>query len=134
MYVGKSLTYDGFNVCANLNDFFSNHFAILGNTGSGKSCGVSRILQNLFYHNDDKMPVNAHLVLFDVYGEYKPALDRINLTKYCRCKHITTDVRDTVNSDIVKIPPYYLEVDDLALLLNVDSPSQIPIIEKALKN
>ena len=31
------------------NDFFSNHFAILGNSGSGKSCGVARILQNVFH-------------------------------------------------------------------------------------
>lgn len=132
LYVGKSLIYDGFNVSANIDNFFSNHFAIIGNTGSGKSCSVARLFQNLYYRQK-YVPINSNIVLFDVYGEYKPALDRINQTKYCRCKHITTDVRDTVNSDIVKIPPYYLEVDDLALLLNVDSPSQIPIIEKALK-
>lgn len=132
LYVGKSLIYDGFNVSANIDNFFSNHFAIIGNTGSGKSCSVARLFQNLYYRQK-YVPINSNIVLFDVYGEYKPALDRINQTKYCRCKHVTTDVRDTVNSDIVKIPPYYLEVDDLALLLNVDSPSQIPIIEKALK-
>lgn len=132
LYVGKSLIYDGFNVSANIDNFFSNHFAIIGNTGSGKSCSVARLFQNLYYRQK-YVPINSNIVLFDVYGEYKPALDRINQTKYCRCKHITTDVRDTVNSDIVKIPPYYLEVDDLALLLNVDTPSQIPIIEKALK-
>lgn len=132
LYVGKSLIYDGFNVSANIDNFFSNHFAIIGNTGSGKSCSVARLFQNLYYRQK-YVPINSNIVLFDVYGEYKPALDRINQTKYCRCKHVTTDVRDTVNSDIVKIPPYYLEVDDLALLLNVDTPSQIPIIEKALK-
>lgn len=132
LYVGKSLIYDGFNVSANIDNFFSNHFAIIGNTGSGKSCSVARLFQNLYYRQK-YVPINSNIVLFDVYGEYKPALDRINQTKYCRCKHVTTDVRDTVNSDIVKIPPYYLEVDDLALLLNVDTLSQIPIIEKALK-
>src|SRR5574344_984631 len=75
LYIGKSNTYEGFSVCANLNDFFSNNFAIIGNTGSGKSCGVARILQNIFYHNDEKMPTNAHIVLFDVYGEYNTALE-----------------------------------------------------------
>src|SRR5574344_493585 len=78
LYIGKSNTYEGFNVCANLNDFFSNHFAIIGNTGSGKSCGVSRILQNIFYHNNGNAPVNAHIVLFDGYGEYNSALTGIN--------------------------------------------------------
>ena len=130
LYVGKSLTYDGFNVCANLNDFFSNHFAILGNTGSGKSCGVSRILQNLFYHNDDKMPVNAHLVLFDVYGEYNSALSKIN--EFPGYKYFTSDLKFG-DGDVINIPAYFLEVDDLALLLNATSPTQLPILEKALQ-
>ena len=132
LYIGKSLIYDGFNVSANIDNFFSNHFAIIGNTGSGKSCSVARLFQNLYYRQK-YVPINSNIVLFDVYGEYKPALDRINQTKYCRCKHITTDVRDKLKAEIIKIPPYYLEADDLALLLNVDTPAQIPIIEKALK-
>ena len=132
LYVGKSLTYDGFNVCANLNDFFSNHFAILGNTGSGKSCGVSRILQNLFYHNDDKMPVNAHLVLFDVYGEYNSALSKINELPGMGYKYFTSDLQFG-DGDVINIPAYFLEVDDLALLLNATSPTQLPILEKALQ-
>ena len=132
LYIGKSLIYDGFNVSANIDSFFSNHFAIIGNTGSGKSCSVARLFQNLYYRQK-YIPINSNIVLFDVYGEYKPALDRINQTKYCRCKHITTNVRDKLKAEIVKIPPYYLEADDLALLLNVDTPAQIPIIEKALK-
>lgn len=106
LYVGKSLTYDGFNVCANLNDFFSNHFAILGNTGSGKSCGVSRILQNLFYHNDDKMPVNAHLVLFDVYGEYNSALSKINELPGMGYKYFTSDLKFG-DGDVINIPAYF---------------------------
>lgn len=131
IYMGKSLTYEGFNISARLNDMFSNHFAIIGNTGSGKSCTVARLFQNLFYKKN-YIPYNSHFVLFDVYGEYHPALDRINQTKYCRCKFFTTDVNSR-KGQIVKIPPYYLEVDDIALLLNVDSKTQIPIIEKALK-
>lgn len=130
LYLGKSLTYEGFNIAAGMNDMFSNHFAILGNTGSGKSCTVARVFQNMFYRKKH-IPINAKFVLFDVYGEYHAALDRINQTKYCRCKALTTDVNSS--HEIVKIPPYYLEVDDIALLLNVDDPGQIPIIEKALK-
>ncbi len=131
VYLGKSLIYDGFNVSANIDNLFSNHFAIIGNTGSGKSSSVARLFQNLFYRHNF-IPLNANIVLFDVYGEYQYALDRINQTKYCRCKSLTTNLNFT-RGDVVKIPPYYLEVDDIALLLNVDSPSQIPIIEKALK-
>ena len=131
LYIGKSLTYTGYNVSANIDRLFSNHFAIIGNTGSGKSCSVARIFQNLFYRKE-YVPTKANIVLFDVYGEYKPPLDTINQTKYCRCKQVTTDTRKSSN-DIVKLPIYYLDVDDLALLLNVESATQIPLIEKALR-
>jgi ABC-type glutathione transport system ATPase component len=79
VYIGKNITYEGFNVSADVNEFFSNHFAIIGNSGSGKSCTVARLFQNLFYRKEN-VPINSHFALFDVYGEYHVALDMINRT------------------------------------------------------
>ena len=132
LYIGQSNIYEGFSVCTGLNDFFSNHFAIIGNTGSGKSCGVARILQNLFYHNDDSIPTNAHIILFDVYGEYNSALNTLNNLSGIGYKNFSTKL-DFTEGDILNIPAYFLEVDDLALLLNATTSSQLPIIEKAIK-
>ena len=67
--IGDSLTYPGFKITADVNQLFANHFAVLGNTGSGKSCSVTRIIQNIFYYNDEVMPTKSHFVIFDVYGE-----------------------------------------------------------------
>lgn len=131
LYLGKSLKYKGFNVSADINNFFSQHFAIIGNTGSGKSSSVARILQNLFYRQY-QLPINANIVLFDVYGEYHNAFKEINKSHFFRTNSLTTKIKFSDN-DIVFIPPYFLEVDDLALLLNAEDSSQIPIIEKALK-
>lgn len=131
IYIGKSNTYDGFNICANLNAFFANHFAIIGNTGSGKSCGVARILQNLFFDRE-RVPVNAHIVLFDVYGEYKHALSSLNNQAGMGYKNLTSKL-DMSDGEIINIPAYFLEVDDLALLLSATSSSQLPILEKTLK-
>ena len=131
LYVGKSLIYDGFNVSASINNLFSNHFAIIGNSGSGKSCTVARLFQNLFYRNK-YIPTKAKIVLFDVYGEYHKAFEAINRSVSCRYKTLTTDV-NSGTSEVIKIPAYFLDVDDIALLLNVESPAQIPIIEKALR-
>lgn len=131
VYIGKSLIYPSFNVSANINNLFSNHFAILGNTGSGKSSFVSRIIQNLFYRKNN-IPSNCHIVLFDVYGEYHSAFNTINNTKNIRYKSLTTDTKFDMG-DIVKIPVWFLDADDLALLLGATSANQIPIIEKALK-
>ena len=42
--LGESAIYKGFKICPNINNLFSNHLAIFGNSGSGKSCGVARII------------------------------------------------------------------------------------------
>ena len=131
-YIGKSLLYDGFNVTSKFNNFFSNHFAILGNTGSGKSCAVARILQNIFYKSASNMPKGAHIVLFDVYGEYNKAFLALNNIDGMGFKNYSTKV-DMSEGELVNIPAYFLNVDDLALLLDVNNTNQLPILEKTLK-
>lgn len=128
-HLGKSVIYDGYKINANLNDFFSNHFAILGNSGSGKSCGVARILQNIFRDNKSGIPTNAHIVLFDVYGEYNEAFKNENLSTELGYKsyNVTNEYSE------INIPAYLLNIDDLALILNVRTSSQLPILEKTLK-
>ena len=129
VYLGKSVTYEKFNINMNLNDFFSNHFAILGNSGSGKSCGVARILQNIFQDNKVGIPKNAHIVLFDVYGEYNDAFKNANDIPNLGYKSYNMDE----NYNTINVPAYFLDIDDLALLLSVKSASQLPILEKTLK-
>lgn len=127
--LGKSIIYDNFNVNVKLDDFFSNHFAIIGNSGSGKSCGVTRILQNIFQDNKSGIPENAHIAIFDVYGEYNSAF--ANYKDYPKMGYKSYSPIDPINS--INIPAYLLDIDDLALLLNVTSATQLPILEKTLK-
>ena len=47
-------------------------------------------------------------------------------------KNYSTKV-DLTEGEIINIPAYFLSVDDLALLLDVNSPNQLPILEKTLK-
>ena len=130
LLLGKSNVYDNFNVSVNTSAFFSNHFAIIGNTGAGKSCGVARLMQNLFADNKTN-PANSHIIIFDTYGEYQSALTNINTHPGINVKNYTT-ANSADNMEIIKIPPYLLEVDDLALLLNLKDPDLIPILEKTL--
>lgn len=46
-------------------DLLSKHFAIIGSTGSGKSCTVALVMQAILKENG-----NAHVVLFDPHNEY----------------------------------------------------------------
>ncbi len=134
LYIGKSAIYDGFNVTANANDFLSAHFAIIGNTGSGKSCGTARLIQNIFYFNDEGMPLNSHLAIFDVFGEYNNAFSKMNTLPGIKFRNYTTEIsQDENDNNTIKIPLFLLEADDIALLLNATDANQIPIIQKALE-
>ncbi len=132
VYIGKSPLYSGVKIGFNINQFFANHFAIFGSTGSGKSWGVAKILQSIF---DKKTTVayRASIFIFDVYGEYQSAFENINeKVPELNFKTYTTNVK-VDNKEIIKIPLWLLTTDDIALLLNASSPTQLPIIEKALK-
>lgn len=132
LYIGTSPIYDKLDVCADINSLFSNHFAIFGSTGSGKSCGFARIIQNLF-EKKTSIPYKASLFIFDAYGEYHNAFKSLNAkAPEIRFKAYTTNVEDNTVKTL-RIPLWLLGVDDIAILLGADKHSQIPIIEKALK-
>ena len=130
--IGKSFLYNSYDVYLNINSFFANHFAILGNTGSGKSYSVSRLLQGIFY-DAKRLPYNTNIFLFDAYGEYQRAFVNINqVNPNLNYKVYTTDLKSQ-DFELLRIPFWLLGVDDICLLLNVNDTRQIPIIEKALK-
>ena len=131
LYIGNSPIYEGVRIGVNINEFFSNHFAIFGSTGSGKSCGVSRILQNLF-EKKTSVPYKSSILIFDAYGEYHSAFKDLNIkTPEISFKAYTTNIEDDIPN--VKIPLWLLTVDDIALLLEAKSRAELPIIEKAMK-
>jgi len=131
-FFGYSNIYQNYRINASINDFFSNHFAILGNSGSGKSCTVASILQKLFT-STSYTPVKANIFLFDAFGEYTNAFSNLkDKNASILYKTYTTNVT-SADSEIIHIPTWLMDVDDLALLLDVTNPNQLPILEKTLK-
>lgn len=131
-FFGYSNIYQNYRINASINDFFSNHFAILGNSGSGKSCTVASILQKLFT-STSYTPVKANIFLFDAFGEYTNAFSNLkDKNASILYKTYTTNV-NSADSEIIHIPTWLMDVDDLALLLDVTNPNQLPILEKTLK-
>lgn len=130
LLLGKSAIYKGLNISVSLNSFFANHSAIIGNTGSGKSCGIARILQNLFLSSSMK-PINSHIVLFDAYGEYINTFKEINGSGMGTVNYTTHIEREGEYQ--LSFPAYFLDVDDLAILLQVQNGELIPVLDKTLK-
>ena len=132
MEVGVSPLYDGCPIRLDINDLFSNHMAVFGNTGSGKSWGVARLLQSVFT-SSNIVPFRSNFFIFDAYGEYHTAFQEINkVNPNLNFKYYTTDFNDQVGQKLI-LPLWLLNVDDLALLLGATDHSQLPIIEKLLR-
>lgn len=132
MLLGRSPFYNGAPVCLSVNNFFSNHFAIFGNSGSGKSCGTARLLQNVF-QNKETPPYNANILIFDVSGEYANAFSKLSeIDPKFDYRVFTTSISNNQYEQL-RIPLWLLNANDLALLLMANSHSQLPLIERMLK-
>ena len=130
LFLGHSAIFNDLKIYMNVTKFFNSHFSIIGGTGSGKSFSLSRIIQTLF-ENGDGAPLNASLFVFDTYGEYYPSfLNLENNNPNIAFKNYTTNPNE--DSELLKIPPFLLGVDDLAILLNAEEPQQLQVLEKAL--
>lgn len=93
----------------NGNKFFSKHIAVVGSTGAGKSCAVSKILQNAVGINNDQnqnstLLKNSHIVIFDIHSEYAAAFT------------LEEDQNFTLNDltvDKIKLPYWLMNSEEL---------------------
>ena len=130
MMLGLSPLYNNSPVKINIDDMWSNHTAIFGNTGSGKTYGVARLVQNLFTM-PNYIPFNSVIFIFNNTDEYDNAFKSINSYNFnFNYKMFSTDTDS--NNIILKLPLWLMSVDDYANLLDVSAYSQIMVIEKML--
>lgn len=63
--VGTVATHPSLKVCLDPSSLFGRHFAILGQTGAGKSWTVASLVQRTV-----KVMPRAHIIILDLHGEY----------------------------------------------------------------
>ena len=129
MVLGLSPLYNNYPIKINIDDMWSNHSAIFGNTGSGKTYGVARYVQNLF-NVPNKIPFNSNIFIFNNTDEYDNAFRSIssyNINFNYKMYSINGEA-----DNCIKLPLWLLSVDDYANLLDVTEYSQLAIIEKML--
>lgn len=128
--IGQSVVFDNYGVKVRLDDFFGGHSAVLGNTGSGKSCTVASILQALFEKPDEHYARGATFVVFDVNGEYRPALEGISAIGGLGCESLVLD--GTADAGRFRLPHWFLDQSEWELLLQASERTQVPILRLAL--
>ncbi|MEI9918944.1 MAG: DUF87 domain-containing protein [Bacteroidota bacterium] len=128
--IGTSPSFADYKIKINPDKFFGKHAAILGNTGSGKSCTFAAIIQSLFsFDFNDKKLQNAHIIIFDTNGEYKAAFQGTKESPY---KHLETVNPFLIDKSGMKVPFWFMNFADFDFLFEPTSGTQAPIFKRAL--
>lgn len=127
---GSSVVFQGYDVKVRLDDFFGGHAAVLGNTGSGKSCTVASILQSLFEKEKEHKARGATFVVFDVNGEYSGAFKELQARAGIRVNELILD--GTADVGKFHLPHWFLDQSEWELLLRASEKTQIPVLRTAL--
>ncbi len=80
-----------------VDDMLGKHFAILGTTGTGKSCSVALILRRILEKNP-----NAHILLLDVHREYAAAF---------------SDMAEIISPETMNLPFWLLNFEEICEIL-----------------
>ncbi len=126
--IGKSAIFQDYDIKIKIDNFFGGHSAILGNTGSGKSCTIASMIQTLF-KKDGFSAVGASFIFFDVNGEYKQAFERLHEDND-DIEIYYTSLEDETNP--FTLPQHLMNVEEWELLLNASEKAQLPILRNAL--
>ena len=139
--VGTSVVFRGYPVKVRIDEFLGGHVAVLGNTGSGKSCTVATILQSLFDRPAEFAARGASFLILDVNGEYRPAFRRLPLSigkRYLRADIDPSsaapepDDSGVEHTAVFRLPHWFMSVEEWELLLRASERTQQPVLRTAL--
>jgi DNA helicase HerA-like ATPase len=131
--LGDSPIFEGFPIHIDPDAFFGKHAAVLGSTGSGKSCTIASLLQSILAHPQVKQP---HLVILDTNGEYRSAFQKNVDGKFedvgnSGSLYIPSD--PTKTSERLTIPYWFMNADDFVRLFGASQGVQRPVLLEALR-
>lgn len=128
--IGTSPSFSEYKIKINPDKFFGKHAAILGNTGSGKSCTFASIIQSMFeYEYNGKKLQNAHIIIFDTNGEYKQAFQGNKEAPYKNLKEVNAF---HIDRNGMKVPFWFMNFADFDFLFEPTSGTQAPVFKRAL--
>lgn len=110
---------------------FGRHLAVLGNTGSGKSCSVAGLirwsLEEARKARDGTDP-NARFIVLDPNGEYSKAFDGLG-----KVRVFAVEPKPDSGIEQLKVPLWFWNSDEWAAFMQASGKTQRPTLRRALR-
>lgn len=133
--LGESPIFSGYPIKINPDAFFGKHAAIIGSTGSGKSCTIASLIQSILSRSEIR---RSHIVILDTNGEYRSAFQRQrdggtweDVIPESDCLYIPSD--PSQREDRLVIPYWFMNADDFVRLFRASAGIQRPVLLDALR-
>jgi ABC-type dipeptide/oligopeptide/nickel transport system ATPase component len=129
--IGTSPIFTDYKVTIDIDRFFGKHAAILGNTGSGKSCTVTALIRAVL---DRGMP-NAHFIIFDTNNEYERAFtaqdkDHPEQKQPLYNRLVLRNDGDTPTG--LHVPHWFMDGSDYLAFFRPGEAAQAPLLFRAI--
>jgi DNA helicase HerA-like ATPase len=132
--IGESAVFSGYPIQIDPDALFGKHLAVLGSTGSGKSCTIASLIQSILGRTEIR---RTHFVILDTNGEYRSAFQRRAADGTWadvgerKTLYIPSDRRESAQR--VAIPYWFLNADDFVRLFRASQGVQRPVLLEALR-
>lgn len=122
VYIGNSPLAANAEVRIDPDRLFGRHLAVLGNTGSGKSCTVAGLIQWSIEATGKEDNTNARFIILDPNGEYSKAF---------KDKAIVLKVGDEANG--LNVPLWLWNSSEWSAFTQASTKVQLPLLKRALR-
>jgi hypothetical protein len=127
--IGQSPLANNANVAVDPDRLFGRHIAVLGNTGSGKSCSVAGLIQwSLEAAMKSEAKPNARFIVLDPNGEYTRALGPD--TKF-KGRVFKVEAKEDENQ--LQVPSWFWNSAEWASFTQASPKAQLPLLKRSLR-
>jgi hypothetical protein len=131
--IGTSPLAGNAEVCIDPDRLFGRHLAVLGNTGSGKSCSVAGLIRWSIEQAQAKAgkPPNARFIILDPNGEYARAFAEPTSTIKARVFKVRPDT--AVGELFLQVPLWFWSNAEWCSFTQASAKTQKPTLIQALR-
>ncbi len=124
--IGTSAVASEQAVHLDANLLLGHHCAVVGSTGSGKSCTVTALIDGLLDH---EIP-NGHVVIFDINGEYAQSFAAAT-TRGRKTRSLVLGPKPGTDSGLF-LPHWFMNNEEHLTLLRASEGVQAPVLQRAV--